>query len=297
MAAPRSSSVPSDVTVTASRLSAVGAELGEGPIWHTERREVIWVDILRGEVHACGLDGVDRTEQVHEDPVGAVALTAGGEVLAATPRGLRRADGTVVAEIPRESVDLRMNDGKPGPDGRFVGGTMTIGEARQAAGSLWSVEGATDVTRLVADVTIPNGLAWSADGREFYWIDTPTGRVDAFDYDVATGAIANRRPLFEIDESVGAPDGMCIDSEGGLWIALWGGNAVRRYVNGVCEEIIELPTPFVTCPTFVGEKLDQLVITTASIEFDRRPPGAGDLYIADAGVVGSPPNRLGAWAG
>jgi sugar lactone lactonase YvrE len=285
------------MTIVSTRLSAVCAELGEGPTWRAETREVIWVDILRGEVHACSLDGADRIEQRHDEPVGAVALTESGDVVAATPRGLCRADGTVIAGIPREADDLRMNDGKPDPVGRFVGGTMTFLDVRPDAGSLWSIDGSSPATRIVAGVTIPNGLAWSADGSRLYWIDTPTRRIDVFDYDAETGAIENRRPHIEVDPSVGHPDGMCIDAEGGLWVALWGGSAVRCYVDGVCEEIAELPTPYVTCPAFVGERLDKLVITTASTEFDDPPDGAGDLYIVDVGVVGRAPDRLGAWAG
>jgi len=283
------------VTIAVSRLAAVSAELGEGPTWHAERGEVIWTDILRGEVHACDLLGVDRVEQRHDEPVGAVALTESGAVFVATPRGLCRADGSLVAEIPIEADDLRMNDGKPDPRGRYVGGTMTLGDARQGAGSLWSLDGVT-VTRLIGEVTIPNGLAWSAEGTMLYWIDTPTGRVDCFDYDPASGSLTDRRIAVTIDPALGSPDGMCIDSEGGLWVALWGGGAVRRYVDGVCVEIVEVGTPYVTCPAFVGSELDILVITTASIEFDEPVSGAGDLYIADPGVVGPQPLRLGTWA-
>ncbi len=280
----------------ASRLAEVGAELGEGPTWHARHWEILWVDILRGEVHACDLEGTDRVLQTHPEPVGAVALTASGDVLAATPRGLCRADGEVVSALPRDADDLRMNDGKPDPAGRFVGGTMTTGAARAEAGTLWSlVAGAA--ARLVDRVTIPNGLAWSADGTRLYWIDTPTGRIDVFDYDVATGTVANRRPHIEIDPSLGAPDGMCIDVEGGLWVAMWGGGTVRRYVDGDCVDIVEVPTPYVTCPAFVGDRLDRLAITTAAIEFASRPDGAGDLYLADVGVDGCPPQLLGAWAG
>jgi sugar lactone lactonase YvrE len=283
--------------LVATRLSAIGAELGEGPTWHAEHQEIVWVDILRGEVHACDLRGVDRVIRQHPEPVGAVALTASGDVLAATPRGLCRADGEVVAPIPVEADDLRMNDGKPDPLGRFVGGTMTTGDARVGAGTLWSLGAGPAAAPLVDGVTIPNGLAWNVDGTRLYWIDTPTGRIDVFDYDLATGAVRNRRPHIEIDASLGAPDGMCIDAEGGLWVALWGGGAVRRYVDGECEEIVELPTPYVTCPAFVGDRFDRLAITTASIEFDHPPEGAGDLYLAEVGVVGNRPNRLGAWAG
>lgn len=277
-------------------LAAVAAELGEGPLWHPERGEVFWVDILRGEVHACDLSGNDEVVQVHAEPVGAVALTADGDVLAATPRGLCRSDGIVVAPIPAGDSRLRMNDGKPDPVGRYVGGTMTVGDATAGAGSLWGLDGGVPPRRLLDHVTIPNGLAWSADGTTLYWIDTPTGSIDAFDYDLSTGRIDGRRTVVHIDEALGSPDGMTIDRDGALWVALWGGGAVHRYVDGALDVVIDVPTPFVTCPSFVGPDLDVLVITTASIEFAVPPAGAGDLYIADVGVSGRAPNQLGPWA-
>lgn len=283
------------MSIAVECLVEAGALLGEGPTWHAERAEVIWVDILRGEVHATDLDGGDRIEQRHDVPVGAVALTANGEILAATPRGLCRVDGEVVAPLPAAAPDLRMNDGKPDPGGRFTGGTMTIDDPRDGAGSLWSLDGG-GARRLVADATIPNGLAWSGDGARFYWIDTPTRRVDVFDYDADDGRLRNRRPLVQFDDGPGVPDGMCIDADDGLWIAFWGGGEVRRYVGGVCEERIVIPTPHVTCPVFAGPDLDQLVITTASCEFDEPPPGAGHVYLAAVGVTGTAPFRLGAWA-
>jgi sugar lactone lactonase YvrE len=280
----------------AERFAAVAAELGEGPTWDHNAEVVYWVDILRGEIHALDLDGQDRLVRTHDEPVGAIALTASGEVIAATPRGLCRADGTVVMPIPQEAPNLRMNDGKPDPAGRFVGGTMTLGDASPEAGSLWSLDGSGSASRLVADATIPNGLAWSADGTVLYWIDTPRQRIDVFDYDIATGKMGERRSFVEIDLAVGSPDGMCIDNDDGLWVALWGGSAVHRYVDGQLDEVIELPTPFVTCPAFAGPTLDHLVITTASIEFDTPPAAAGDLFVVQPGVAGCLPNRLGSWA-
>ncbi|MBT5852008.1 MAG: SMP-30/gluconolactonase/LRE family protein [Acidimicrobiaceae bacterium] len=279
----------------ASILSRVGAELGEGPLWRSETAEVLWVDVLRGEVHALDLGGNDRLVATLGEPVGAIALDNDGRVLAATPRGLTDLDGRLVASIPLEAEDLRMNDGKPDPFGRFVGGTMTLDQPREGAGSLWSLDGSGS-TRLVSGVTISNGLAWNAIGTELYWIDTPTGRVDVFDYDAATGSAVNRRTFVEIPADAGSPDGMCIDSEGGLWVALWGGGAVRRYEAGELTAIVDVPTPLVTCPTFAGDRLDMLVVTTASVDFEAPPRGGGDIYAAEIGVSGTEPHRLGEWA-
>lgn len=284
------------MTLRADRLVPVAAELGEGPVWRSETAEILWVDILRGELHAADLLGKDVVLASIDQPVGAVALDEAGNPVLATPDGLIRPDKTVVATMDREAPDVRMNDGKPDPTGRFVGGTMTLGEPRPAAGALWSFDSSGSVRRLVAGATIANGIAWSSDGATMFWIDTPTRRVDAFDYDVDSGAISNRRPWVEISETVGSPDGMCIDAEGGLWVALWGGSAVHRYVDGVLDEVVELPTPLVTCPSFVGPDLDKLAITTAWLGFDQSPTGAGDLYLVDVGPIGLGPNRLGGWA-
>lgn len=293
------------MTLQAEPLARVGAELGEGPVWRAETGDVLWVDILRGELHALdlatalagALEAADRLEVTLDTPVGAVALDRAGGPVLATPDGLVRVDGQRVAALPRDAPDVRMNDGKPDPQGRFVGGTMTLGEARPGAGSLWSFAAGEAPVRLVAGATIANGLAWSADGTTLFWIDTPTGRIDAFTYDPDTGGVGDRRTWAEIDPDHGHPDGMCIDAEGGLWVALWGGGAVRRYRDGACDEVVEVPTPFVTCPTFAGADLDRLVITTASIEFgDDPPPLAGDLFTVEVGPVGLPPHRLGSWA-
>jgi sugar lactone lactonase YvrE len=278
----------------AELLVAVAAALGEGPVWRAETEEILWTDILRGEVHASVLDGADRVVARLDCPVGAVALSESGALVLAVPGGLASIDGTILAPLESEAPDLRMNDGKPDPVGRFVGGTMTLGEARTGAGSLWSFSGSGRPARLVAGATIPNGIAWSADGSTMFWIDTPTQRVDAFDYNLESGLVANRRPWASV-EGPGSPDGMCIDADGGLWVAMWGGSSVRRYVDGVLDEVVDVPTPLVTCPTFAGPDLDRLVVTTASVGQEPGVIGAGALYVACGGFVGLGPKRLGRW--
>ncbi|MEM9204656.1 MAG: SMP-30/gluconolactonase/LRE family protein, partial [Actinomycetota bacterium] len=270
------------------------ATLGEGPVWRAETGEVIWVDILDGLIHATTLDGTTRLLRRHAVPVGAVVLNPDGDVLASTPVGLVDDVGTIVAPLAMTAPDVRANDGKADPAGRFVSGTMTVGDARQGAGALWSIA-APGVELLVAEATIANGLAWSADGATLYWIDTPTGRVDAFDYDLERGTVENRRPHVVAEDSWGSPDGMSIDDDDRLWVAFWGGQAVRCFDGSTCVEVVEVPTPLVTCPTFAGPDLDQLVITTASVDVAPGTPGAGDLYVVSPGCRGRDPHRIGAW--
>ena len=277
------------------RLTAAGAELGEGPVWRAESGEIVWVDIPRGEIHATALDGSSRLVRQHAMPVGAVALTTTGEIFASTPVGLVDEVGAVRSPLAQAAPDVRANDGKADPAGRFVGGTMTIAEPRPGAGALWSMAG-DRAKQLVNGATIANGLAWSADGSTLFWIDTPTGQIDAFDYDLDSGSVADRRTHVTIDPSWGSPDGMCIDADDRLWVAFWGGSAVRCFEEGECVAVVDLPTPLVTCPTFAGPDLNCLVITTASLDLQPGLPGAGDLYVVDAQCRGREPDRLGEWA-
>ena len=191
--------------------------------------------------------------------------------------------------LPPGDADLRKTDRKADPAGRFVGGTMTLGDPRPGAGSLWSYSDGRAV-ELVGGVTTSNGLASSADGSTLFYIDTPTRQIDAFTYAVATGAVADRRTVVDVPAGAGDPDGVCIDAEGGFGVALWGGAAVHRYVDGRLAAVAERPTPYVACPTFAGAELGELVVTTASEPFghDDVPPGAGDLYVAPAGAQGTP---------
>lgn len=281
----------------AEPLFRVGADLAEGPLWCVAEQRLAWVDILAGEVHTRALDGDDPVVVELGEPVGAVAQTTAGSLVASVPGGLRPVapSSAPVVEIPRDDPQLRMNDGKADPAGRFVGGTMLMDPVRPA-GSLWSIDG-SGATRLLDGITISNGLDWSADGSLMFYVDTPTQRIDVVDYDVETGAVSGRRPWVEIDPSHGGPDGMCLDVEGGAWVAIWGGSAVHRYVDGRLDEVIGLPTPHVTCPTFAGPDLDLLVITTARQGVaPHEVSGAGDLYVVRPGVSGRPPNLLGSWA-
>jgi sugar lactone lactonase YvrE len=280
--------------VHAELLHAARAELGEGPIALTDGT-LAWVDILRGEVCHRAVSGDVQLRARMGEPVGSIAETTDGSLLAACGSGLYDlgdGDPRLVAPLSQRAPDLRMNDGKADPAGRFVGGTMTVGTPQPGAGSLWSF-GADGPIELVTGVTISNGLAWAADGATLYYIDTPTHRVDAFDYDVGTGGVSGRRTVVMIEDDAGDPDGMCIDVEGGLWIALWGGGAVRRYVDGALDAIVTVPTPYVTCPVFAGRDLDQLIITTASQPFEGDvPAGAGDIYVVTPGIVAPPAHRV-----
>jgi sugar lactone lactonase YvrE len=279
------------VTIEASRLLAAACVLGEGPLQHTSG-DLLWVDIDRQQLFRWDRHG-EPAVATFDESISAAAETATGELLVAGASGLWVVEAAgrprLLIPVPDAAPEIRMNDGKADPAGRFVGGTMRRQRPREPVATLWSFADGR-ATALVTGVRTSNGLAWSEDRSTMFFVDTPTQRVDAFDYDVDTGAVGSRRTIIEIPEDVGKPDGMCIDDEGGLWVALWGGAAVHRYVDGELAEIVEVPTPYVTCPIFAAPTWDQLVITTASEPFDANAPdGAGDLYIADVGVTGPAP--------
>ena len=140
-----------------------------------------------------------------------------------------------------------------------------------------------------------NGMSWSIDGTQVYYIDTPTGRVDIFDFDAERGALIDRRPLIEIDPALGHPDGMTIDAEGGIWVALWDGGAVRRYeADGTCTEVVEVPATQTTACAFGGAGLDELYITTSRRDIDPvEQPLAGALFAVKPGVRGLPVRMYG----
>jgi sugar lactone lactonase YvrE len=267
------------------------SELAEGPVWDASDGSLLWVDIPAGEVHRHVL-GTDEVATISLGvAVGAVCLRAAGGLVAATARGFSflDRDGELEREIPVEA-DLpgnRMNDGKADPQGRFWAGTMALDES-PGAGALYRLDPDGSVERILTGVGLSNGLDWSADGATLYFVDSLTGRVDAFDFDAGAGRLGNRRPLVEVEG--GTPDGLTLDADGFLWVALWGGGCVRRYSpEGDAAEEVALPTPGVTSCAFGGTALDTLFVTTDG----RRGDGAGGrLFAAEPGPVGRPPNRF-----
>ncbi len=290
---------PSDGTVavieTAEVVVNLGSELGEGPIWDARSGRLVWIDILGRRIHrthpASGLtESIETPSQV-----GSVAVRAGGGFVAALADGFWVADPggawRQLATVEADRPDLRFNDGKCDPSGRFWAGSMAH-DARPGAGALYRLEPDGTVSRALAGVTISNGLAWSPDGRTMYYIDTPTQRVDALSFDLVTGAVSGRRSIVRIPADMGSPDGMTVDAEGGLWIALWGGSAVHRYVDGRLAQVVRLPVSQPTSCAFGGPDLDELYITSAweglSVTARGTQPLAGAIFRARPGVRGLP---------
>jgi sugar lactone lactonase YvrE len=262
------------------------ARLGEGPLWDARTSELLWVDILAGLVHRWDpLTGTDRPF-VTARYVGAVVPRAAGGYALAVAEGFALASDagkvTPLADVGHDA-GVRMNDGACDSRGRFWAGSMRLDEG-EGGGCLYRLDADHAVTRICPGVTVSNGIAWSPDDTLLYYVDTPTGTIDVFDFDAESGAAENRRVLCAV-EGPGLPDGLTADAEGCLWVASWGGGAVRRYSpDGALVDVVEVAAENTTKAGFGGPDLTDLYITTAA------GPGAhaGGLFVAQPGVAGTP---------
>ena len=278
----------------AELISDARAQLGEGPIWDARTGELLWVDIMAGTVHRLDPEtGADRSFDVGR-PVGAVVPRASGGYAFALRDGFAVGDDTgieLVAPVEEDRPDLRMNDGACDPLGRFWAGTMHLDETH-GAGALYRLDADGHVETILTDVTISNGVGWSPDGTRMYYVDTPTRGVDVLDFDLVSGAAGNRRRLATIEDGAGLPDGLVVDSEGCIWVALWEGWAVRRYSpDGELLAVADVPAARVTKPAFGGPALDRLYVTTARPDApDPGQPHAGGVFAVAPGARGLPPH-------
>lgn len=272
----------------AEQLTDPVAFHGEGPVWSPRWGGLRWVDMLAGDVLALEADGSVERRHVGNICAAVRPRRQGGAVFG-VERGfaLEEIDGTLnpLDELWTDA-NVRMNEGGCDPDGRFYCGSMAY-DKRPGGGALYRFDDDGSVHVVLRDVTISNGLDWSPDGSLAYYNDTDTFRVDVFDYD-HSGGLTGRRPFAEMGAA--RPDGLTVDSEGGVWVALSNGAAVRRYTpDGVLDEVVELPVTKVTACTFGGGQLDELFITTSREGLEPGDePLAGSLFRAEAGIEGLP---------
>jgi sugar lactone lactonase YvrE len=277
------------------------AEVGEGPVWDDARERLLWVDILAGRLHTCDpVTGDDSWRDVGQ-PLGAVGLRARGGLVLALRDGFALLEPSgelrLVAEVEADVPANRMNDGACDRAGRFWAGTMAF-DPVPGAGSLYRLDPDLTVTKVLGDVTISNGVGWSPDDRTMYYVDSPTQSIDAFDYDAATGVIENRRALVAVPEELGFADGLTVDAEGFLWVAVFGGGRLHRYApDGSLERTVRLPVEQPTKPAFGGPGLAELYVTSAwhglSDAERERQPSAGGVLRLRPGVSGVVANRFG----
>ena len=273
----------------AEQVTGSVAYHGEGPVWSERWGGLRWVDMLAGDILALDGDGTVRRRHVG-DVAAAVRPRRDGGAVIAVERGftLEDADGTLTPLAPAWSDDgVRMNEGGCDPDGRFWCGSMAY-DRRPGGAAVYRLDPDRSVHRVLDGVTISNGLDWSPDGSRAYYDDTATHRVDVFDYD-KDGGLTARRPFVVLTDSQ-RPDGLTVDAEGGVWVALNGSGVVHRYTPaGALDEVVHVPTPKVTACTFGGPGLDHLFITTSREGMaPDDDPLAGSLFRADVGVSGLP---------
>lgn len=276
------------LTLSPVTLAVPVSELGEGPCWDDATGSLYWVDIPACRVHRLDRDGGTAGWDAGL-PVGAIAPRAGGGLVLAAEDGFHALDTatgglTRLAEIDHGRPGIRMNDGACDRVGRFFAGSMASDES-PGAGALYRLDPDHSITRIITGVGISNGIGWSPDDTLMYYVDSLTYQLDVFDYDPATGAIAGRRKFVSLGRGEVMPDGLTVDADGGVWVALWGGGVVRCYSPaGQLTRVAELPAANVTSCAFGGPDLATLYITTAA------GPGtsAGALFSCRPGVAGVP---------
>jgi sugar lactone lactonase YvrE len=266
------------------------ATLGEGPVWDSRTGTLYWIDILNKRIYADGNVLLESDEFI-----GCLAPRNNGGLIFTKRFSFWTLETdssrlTLLSTLENEPPNNRFNDGKCDPRGRFLAGTMDMGE-KDPNGSLYSFDGRL-VTKLLDGVVISNGMTWSPDHKTFYFIDTPTREIKAFDYNLETGVIANPRVVVRVPESLGWPDGMTSDMQGNLWVAMWGGAQVTKWDphTGQLLERVPVPAKNVSSCVFGGKDRNELYLTSARIALDedtlKQYPLTGGVFRVATNVEG-----------
>ena len=278
---------------------AAGVELGEHPIWDDAAECLNWVDVLGGTVHRLHVGGETSSLRLG-DVLGAVGLRMHGGIIAATDQhfAFRDARGVIdrdpiAAPVP---AGMRFNDAASDPAGRFLAGIVS--QAGDSMGHLIQLHADGHIEVVLEELVESNGLAWSLDGATLYFVDSGEQCIRRYDYEGETGKIGPRRAnVIEFPEGEGTPDGLVVDAEGAVWVAMWQGASVKRISPTgavLCHLGLSVSQP--TCAGFGGYSLDRLYVTSAweGMSGDERnaEPGAGDLLSANIGVRGMPAHRF-----
>lgn len=282
-------------------VCAEPSELGEGPFWHAGRLH--WVDIEAGALHRLDVSRGAHERWLLGEKIGAAAPHArGGFVVALASRvawfdPVRDTIETIA--VPEAGIGLRrFNDGKCDPRGRFVVGTLDL-HSRPGVGALYRIDPDGSWEKLLPSVGLSNGLAWSADGGTFYFIDTAQRTLTAYEYDLECGRLSSPRVVWNAPAEAGGPDGMTIDATGRLWVGLWGGQSVVciEPATGTIVERLAVPADLATACAFGGACGDELFVTSARVGYSpgklREQPLAGAVFRLRPGVSGPAASSFG----
>lgn len=280
----------------------IDAHLGEGPVWDEHSERFYWVDILSGLFNEY--DPKTKTNKSYDigEHVGAAVPREKGGFILAKKSGFATFNPdnekiTPIGDPESDKPGNRFNDGKCDPAGRFWAGTMAY-DVSEGAGSLYCLSKNARIEKKLSDITISNGLAWNQNADKFYHIDSPTGNIYSYSFNLKTGAISNRNIARNISQDIGFPDGMTIDTDDKLWIAIYGGSRVLRIDPKTGETLMEihLPVPKITSCTFGGKDLNELYITTCreymSDEDIEKAPYSGSLFKVKIPYYGRPVHRF-----
>ncbi|WP_452218788.1 SMP-30/gluconolactonase/LRE family protein [Lacinutrix undariae] len=281
----------------------IEAKLGEGAIWNTNTQELYWVDIEGKKLHTYNPETQQNTTSNTPSRIGTVVPTTKKDtVVVALQDGIyfmntKTGDLKLLSDVEQQLTSNRFNDGKCDPSGRLWVGSVALDETTGAA-NLYMVDALGNAELKKDNVTISNGIVWTKNKKTMYYIDTPTAEIKAYDYDDTTGEISNERVAVKVPNSLGFPDGMTIDENDHLWVAMWNGNAVICFdpKTGKVISKIEVPAHNVTSCAFGGKNFDILYITTASVDMTaeehKKHPLAGSIFKTKTKVKGVKANHF-----
>lgn len=277
-------------------------KLGEGPYWHSERQSIFWLDIENKTLNELPIAS-DKIKSINLPQRSSTIVQGQDERLILGVQGglatlnLDTEEVTWLMDIEKNYADRRTNDGKCSPNGSLLIGIMNL-QCKEGKGSLYLVNDNLELRKILSNLSIPNGMAWSPLDQQMFFIDSPSYKITSFHLNEQTGAITDQKTVVQISKGLGMPDGMTIDKEGCLWVAHWGGYGVYRWnpATGQLVDKIDVPAPHVTCCVFGGENMDELFITTARDGLTNKQlkeyPLSGSLFVAKTTTSGFLPNKF-----
>ncbi len=270
-------------------------ELGEGPIWNTREQKLYWVDIFAKNIHCMDYATEKHQQWTMPSDVGCIGFKESGGLIAALIDGIYSLDTTTgqvstLAELIVGRDDIRFNDGSVDPGGRFWAGTMDLTE-NEGKGALYRYDADGSVHLMTEGLVVSNGIGFSPDKKTLYHSDSGTGKISQYDFDLETGTISHHQLFVEIPTEAGVCDGMCVDSEGFLWVAHWNGWRITRFnPDGQIDKIIKMPVARPTSCCFGGPELNKLFISSARFELTaeelNQQPNAGNIFVIDVDIKG-----------